>query len=77
MIFPETNEIIIDHQKLKIGRNTIDSIYPKEQRKSWLDRPDERIVGTIQLAQIQKNMLGYFASLEAKEKELNWERTHI
>lgn len=76
-IFPETNEIIINQQKLKIGKNTIDSIYPKDKRKPWLDRPSEKIVGTIQLDQIQKNMVGYFASLEEKEKEKNWERTHI
>ncbi len=72
MIFPETNEILIENQKLKIGRNTIDSIYPKDIQQPWLDRPDERIVGTIRLEQIQKNMIGYLASLESQKKEAKW-----
>lgn len=54
VIFPETNEIVIEHQKLKIGRNNIDSIYPKDKQRPLLDRPDERILGTIRLEQIQK-----------------------
>lgn len=77
IIFPETNEIIIEGKKLKIAKNTIESIYPKEKQKPWMDYPSEKITGTIRLEQIQQNMTGYFASLESQKKEAEWEKQHL
>ncbi len=71
-MIPATNQITIDGQWLTIGANTIETIYPREKRRLWMDRPAEKIDGTIQLATIQKNLEGYRASLEAKKKELEW-----
>lgn len=60
----ETNEILLEGQRLRIGSNTIASIYPPEKQKPWMDHPAEQITGTISLAHIRKNMQGYRASLE-------------
>ena len=60
----ETNEILLEGQRLRIGSNTIASIYPPEKQKPWMDHPAEQITGTISLAHIWKNMQGYRASLE-------------
>lgn len=55
----ETNEILLEGQRLRIGSNTIASIYPPEKQKPWMDHPAEQITGTISLAHIRKNMQGY------------------
>ena len=75
-VMPETNQIYLDGQWLTIGANTIETIYPREKRRLWLDRPGEKIDGTIQLAIIQRNLEGYRASLEEKKKEMEWLRNH-
>ena len=75
-VIPVTNQITIDGQWLTIGANTIETIYPREKRRLWMDRPAEKIDGTIQLATIQKNLEGYRASLEEKKKEMEWLRNH-
>ncbi len=54
----ETNEILLEGQRLRIGSNTIASIYPPEKQKPWMDHPAEQITGTISLAHIRKNMQG-------------------
>lgn len=70
----ETNEILLEGQRLRIGSNTIVSIYPPEKQKPWMDHPSEQISGTISLAYIRKNMQGYRASLEEQKKEAEWRR---
>ncbi len=67
-----TNQIWIERQCLTIGANTIESIYPRDKRHKWMDHPAEKIVGTISLGKIQKNLEGYLASLEEQEKEAEW-----
>lgn len=73
---PDTNRIYIEGQWLTIGANTIETIYPKEKCRPWLDRPGEKIDGTIQFATIQKNLEGYRASLEEKKREMEWLKNH-
>ena len=73
---PDTNRIYIEGQWLTIGANTIETIYHKEKCRPWLDRPGEKIDGTIQLATIQKNLEGYRASLEEKKREMEWLKNH-
>ena len=70
----ETNEILLEGQRLRIGSNTIASIYPPEKQKPWMDHPAEQITGTISLAHIRKNMQGYRASLEEQKREAEWRR---
>lgn len=70
----ETNEILLEGQRLRIGSNTIASIYPPEKQKPWMDHPAEQITGTISLAHIWKNMQGYRASLEEQKREAEWRR---
>lgn len=70
---PQTNEIFIERQRLKIGENNRKSIYPPHLQRPWLDQPAEKIVGTIRLGTIQKNMEGYLASLEEQKREAQWQ----
>lgn len=70
----ETNEILLEGQRLRIGGNTITSIYPPEKQKPWMDHPAEQITGTISLAHIWKNMQGYRAALEEQIREAEWRR---
>lgn len=72
VIYPETNQIWIEDQCLTIGANTIASIYPKAHQQPWMEHPSERIVGFIDLAQVQKNIEGYRAYLTEQQKEFDW-----
>lgn len=71
---PENNQIWIPDQWLSIGANTIETIYPEKKQHSWMDRPPEKIVGTIKLSEIQRHMRGYLASLEEQKREEEWSR---
>lgn len=68
----DTNEIYIAGEDLRIGTNTIETIYPKEKQHKWMDRPSQKMVTTISLKKISKNFEGYLASLEEKRKEEEW-----
>ena len=70
----ETNQRLPSGERLRIGSNTIASIYPPEKQKPWMDHPAEQITGTISVAQIRKNMQGYRASLEEQKREAEWRR---
>lgn len=70
----ETNEILLEGQRLRIGSNTIASIYPPEKQKPWMDHPAEQITGTISLAHIRENMQGYLAFMEEQKREAEWRR---
>lgn len=48
--------------------------FAKGKRHKWMERPDEKIVGTIQLKKIQRMMKGYLASLEEQKREEAWRR---
>lgn len=71
-VIPGANEIWIEGQRLKIGANTIENIYSAEHRGKYLDHPAEKIVGTLDLGKIQKNLEGYLASLEERKREMEW-----
>ncbi len=66
------NQILIEGEWLTIGANTRENIYPKNQQRPWLEVPGEKIVTPIELGRIRRNMDGYLASLEEKEKEKAW-----
>ena len=72
VIAPETNEICIEGEVLRIGANTIETIYPEGKRRSWMNRPDESIKNSIKLKKISQNFKGYLASLEERKKEETW-----
>ncbi len=72
VVYHQLNEIMIEDLRLKIGQNTLQTIYPPHWRHSWMDHPAEKIVGTINLGKIQKNMEGYLASLEEQKRESEW-----
>lgn len=72
----ERNRIWIPDQWLTIGANTVESIYPKDKQHKWMDRPEEKIVGTIRLGEIQRKLDGYLASLEERKREEEWMRQH-
>lgn len=72
VIAPETNEICIEGEVLRIGANTIETIYPEGKQKNWMDRPDETIKNSIKLEKISQNFKGYLASLEERKKEEAW-----
>lgn len=71
---PESNQIWIPDEWLQIGANTVETIYLQEKQHKWMDCPDEKIVGTIKLKEIQRYMKGYLASLEEKQREAEWLR---
>lgn len=68
----EKNEICIGNSVLQIGANTIESIYPKEKQKRWMDRPEEKIRNSVHLGTIARNFEGYLASLEEQKREEAW-----
>jgi len=70
----ETNEICIKGMILRIGANTIESIYPKGKQNPWMDRPEEKIRNSVKLKTISRNFEGYLASLEEQKKEEDWIR---
>lgn len=70
----ETNEIWIKGMALRIGANTIESIYPKDKQHLWMDRPEEKIRNSLDVGTILKNFEGYRASLEEQKKEEEWIR---
>lgn len=74
-VCPQTNQIWIEGECLRIGANTVKTIYPKGKQHIWMDHPAEKIVGTIQLEKIQRIMKGYLASLEEQKREEEW-RAH-
>lgn len=73
-VYPQLNEIVIEDMWLKIGENTLQTIYPPHLQHKWMDHPAEKIVGTIDLGTIRKNMEGYLASLEEQRREAEWLR---
>lgn len=73
VVYPHTNQIYIENQCLTIDANTIETIYPPDKQEEWMDRPEEKIVGTINWGKIQKNMKSYLVSLEEQKKEKEWE----
>lgn len=75
-VLPLTNQIWIEGQCLTIGPNTVQTIYPKEKQKPWMEHPDLKLSGNIHLEEIQRKMEGYLASLEEQEREAEWSRTH-
>lgn len=75
-VLPLTNQIWIEGQCLTIGANTVQTIYPKEKQKPWMEHPDLKLSGNIDLEEIQRKMEGYLASLEEQEREAEWSRTH-
>lgn len=68
----ESNEICMDGEVLRIGVNTIESIYPEGKRFAWLERPGEKIENSVNLGIVSKNFEGYLASLEEQRKEAEW-----
>lgn len=72
VVYPQLNEIMIEELRLKIGENTVKSIYPPHLQHKWMEHPAEKIVGTINLGTIQKNMEGYLAALEEQKREAEW-----
>lgn len=73
-IIPQTNQIWIENECLTIGANTLKTIYPENKQHLWMDRPAEKIVGSINLKEIQRKMVGYRASLEEQKREAEWLR---
>lgn len=73
-IVPASNQIWIERECLTIGANTIQTIYPAGHQHVWMDRPDPKLSGPWELKAIQKNMVGYLASLEEQKREAEWLR---
>lgn len=71
-VLVETNELSIKGMSLRIGTNTIESIYPEGKQKQWMDRPEEKISNSVNLGVISRNFEGYLASLEEQKKEEEW-----
>lgn len=71
-VLVETNEICIEGVALRIGANTIKSIYPEGKQKQWMDRPEEKTSNPINVRIISRNFEGYLASLEEQKKEEEW-----
>nr|WP_296005394.1 hypothetical protein [uncultured Blautia sp.] len=56
--------------ELQIGANTIESIYPQNKQKLWMDRPKEKIRNSVSVKTISRNFEGYLASLEEQKSFL-------
>ena len=69
------NKVILDGVSYNIGQNNSMYIYNSKD-KQWLDIPKERIIGTIKLSEINKNIRGYIASQEEQKREEEWNKEH-
>lgn len=73
----DTNEIVLNHERYRIGANTIETIYPENKRKRWMDRPDEKYRNSTDLKMIDRNLKGFLASLEETKKEAGWMENNL
>lgn len=71
-VLPDTNEVVLNQRKYKIGANTIETIYPADKQKRWMDRPEEKFRNSTDLKKIDRNLKSFLASLEEKKKESEW-----
>lgn len=53
---------------LRIGANTIKSIYPEGKQKQWMDRPEEKTSNPINVGIISRNFEGYLAVVRGAKK---------
>lgn len=76
-VFLDSNEIVLNHERYRIGANTIETIYPENKRKRWMERPDEKYRNSADLRMTDRSLRGFLASLEEKKKEAEWMENNL
>ena len=73
---PRDNTVYYHRKWYRIGENTIENIYPQEKRHSWMDHPENKASGIIDVQRLMGILKGYEASLKAARKECEWMEKH-
>lgn len=73
---PADNTICYQKKWYRIGENTIENIYPPEKQHPWMDHPENKVSGIIDVQRLMEILKGYEASLKAARKECEWMEKH-
>ena len=73
---PADNTICYQKKWYRIGENTIENIYPPEKQHPWMDHPENKASGIIDVQRLMEILKGYEASLKAVRKECEWMEKH-
>ena len=73
---PADNTICYQKKWYRIGENTIENIYPPEKQHPWMDHPENKASGIIDVQRLMEILKGYEASLKAARKECEWMEKH-
>ena len=73
---PADNTICYQKKWYRIGENTIENIYPPEKKHPWMDHPENKASGIIDVQRLMEILKGYEASLKAARKECEWMEKH-
>lgn len=73
---PADNTICYQKKWYRIGENTIENIYPPEKQHPWMDHPENKASGIIDVQRLMEILRGYEASLKAARKECEWMEKH-
>ena len=73
---PADNTICYQKKWYRIGENTIENIYPPEKQHPWMDHPENKASGIIDVQRLMDILKGYEASLKAARKECEWMEKH-
>lgn len=68
----DKNAICFQGKWIRIGENTIESIYPPGKQHSWMDCPNRKASGISDVKKVWNILKGYEASLEEKRREQEW-----
>lgn len=68
----ENNAVLAQKCWMKIGENTIENIYPEENRHPWMDYPKRKVKGIDSVEKLCRILKRYQASLMEKKMERNW-----
>ena len=63
---PADNTICYQKKWYRIGENTIENIYPPEKQHPWMDHPENKASGIIDVQRLMEILKGYEASLKGK-----------
>lgn len=70
------NTIYYQGNWLKIGENTIETIYPPEKQHAWMDHPAAKASDITDVRKFMSILEGYEKSLESVRREQEWLQKH-
>ena len=67
---------LLSEEMVSDRENTIENIYPPEKQHPWMDHPENKASGIIDVQRLMEILKGYEASLKAARKECEWMEKH-